>query len=197
MGISAILSYPWANAWAVLMLFLIPIGGGIPAGVLLAKSRGIEWPMMSFLYLISDIILACVFEPLMLLVIAAGKKSPFISKVRDAMRESMKKTTAHYGTSLGPLSLIMIAFGVDPMTGRAATAAAGHGFVTGWTLSIIGDMLYYTLIMASTLWLNNILGDGTMTTLIIMFAMMILPAWIRKLRERFKASKGQPTPEMK
>lgn len=191
MAISALLAYPWANAWAVLLLFLIPIGGGIPAGVLLAKSHGIPWPMMAFLYLISDIILACVFEPLMLLVIAAGKKSPFISKVRDAMRESMKKTTAQYGTKLGPLALISIAFGMDPMTGRAATAAAGHGFITGWTLSIIGDMFYFVLIMVSTLFLNNILGDGTMTTLIIMFAMMFLPAWIRKIRERFKSQKGE------
>ena len=28
----------------VLMLFLIPIGGGIPAGVLLARDHGLAWP---------------------------------------------------------------------------------------------------------------------------------------------------------
>ena len=36
---------PW---WPVLTLFLVPAGGGIPPGVLLAKSRGIPWPETAF-----------------------------------------------------------------------------------------------------------------------------------------------------
>ena len=38
-----------SSAGEVLTLFLIPIGGGIPAGVILAKSRGIEWPVTTLL----------------------------------------------------------------------------------------------------------------------------------------------------
>jgi hypothetical protein len=172
------------NAWDVLMLFLIPIGGGIPAGVLMAQSRGLEWPVMMILYFISDVILACVFDPLMLLVIAAGKRSPAWERVSVAFKESMRKTTSHYGTRLGPVSLVMISFGVDPMTGRAATHAAGHGFITGWALAILGDMFYFFLLMVSTLWLNGILGDGTWTTIIIMVGMFAVPTLIRKIRER-------------
>jgi hypothetical protein len=29
----------------VLMLFLLPVGGGIPAGVLLARAKGFAWPL--------------------------------------------------------------------------------------------------------------------------------------------------------
>lgn len=174
--------------WEVLSLFLIPIGGGIPAGVLLAKSHSIGWPMMSVLYFISDVILALIFEPLMLLVIAVGKKSVFIARMREAMRKRTNKTLSQYGSSLGPLKLIVIAFGVDPMTGRTAAVAAGHGFVTGWMFAITGDMFYFALLMVSTLWLNSILGDGTWTTVIIMVLMMGVPYLIKRFRERKLAS---------
>jgi len=172
------------NAWGVLSLFLIPIGGGIPAGVLLAQSRNIGWPEMAVLYFISDVILACLFEPLMLLVIAASRRSRFFARLRDAMKKSMARTTSNYGNRLGPRALIMVSFGVDPMTGRAAAAAAGHGFVTGWMLAITGDMFYFALIMASTLWLHSILGDGTWATIIILVVMMGFPYLLRRYRER-------------
>lgn len=76
----------------------------------------------------------------------------------------------------------MIAFGVDPMTGRSVARAAGHGFIMGWMFAIAGDMLYFGVLMVSTLWLNGILGDGTWTTIIILAAMMIVPWLIKKIR---------------
>lgn len=182
-----------SSAWDVVLLFLIPIGGGIPAGVLLARNRSMDWPAMVVLYFISDVILACLFEPILLLMIAAGKRSPAVAKVRDALKKSMEKTTARFGSRLGPLSLIMVAFGVDPMTGRAVAVASGHGFIAGWMLAIMGDMLYFTLIMVSTLWLSNILGDGTWTTLIIMALMMGVPLLVRKWRDR-KSQSRLPMP---
>jgi hypothetical protein len=174
-----------SSVWEVLSLFLIPIGGGIPAGVLLAESRNIPWPITALLYFISDVILACIFEPLMLLVIKLGKRSPKLAKVTDAFRQSMRKTTAVYGNHLGPLALIIIAFGVDPMTGRAAAAAAGHRFIMGWVFAIAGDMLYFGVIMVSTLWLNSNLGDGTWTTVIILISMIGGPPLIRRIRQKW------------
>lgn len=171
-----------SSAFEVLSLFVIPIGGGIPAGVLLARSRAIQWPWTVLLYLISDIILACVFEPLMLLFIKIGKKSPFMAKVRAAFGKTVEKTTAHFGSRLGPLALVTVAFGVDPMTGRAAAAAAGHGFVVGWILAIAGDMIYFSVIMISTLWLNEYVGGETTTTIIILVLMAVVPSIIRRIR---------------
>ena len=52
---------------------------------------------------------------------------------------------------------------LDPTAGRAAAAAAGHGFVPGWTLAIIGDMIYFVLLMASTLWVSSVVGDDRVT----------------------------------
>ena len=36
---------------SVFMLFLLPVGGGIPAGVLLARANGLSWPVTAGLYL--------------------------------------------------------------------------------------------------------------------------------------------------
>ena len=172
------------NAWEVFCLFTIPIGGGIPAGVVLGKARGVPWPLMMALYFLSDVLLAFVFEPIMWLVLHWGKRSASVTAFLKAMRESMYRMTPQLGHSLGPLSLIAVAFGVDPMTGRAATKAAGHGFLSGWAIAITGDMLYFMVIMVSTLWLNHILGDGTWTTIIMIVLMLAIPSLIRKIRER-------------
>src|SRR4051812_38398335 len=89
-----------SNAWDVFMLFLIPVGGGIPAGVLLARSRSIEWPEMMILYFFSDLILACLFEPLMRLVIEASKRFVILARLRELVIKSMKKTSSYYGGHL-------------------------------------------------------------------------------------------------
>lgn len=172
----------FSHFWKVLILFLVPIGGGIPAGVLLGRSYGMAWPIMMFLYFISDVILACLFEPIMYLFMRIGKNIPFVVRFSEAFKVMVKKTTENFGNSTGPFALILIAFGMDPMTGRAAAIAAGHGFVSGWMIAIAGDMIYFTLLMASTLWLNNIIGDGTTTTLIIFALMMLIPFLIRRFR---------------
>ncbi len=177
--------------WKVLVLFLIPIGGGIPAGVLLAKEQGFTWPLTTFLYFISDVILALVFEPIMLIVISYGKKVSNLQRFGEVFKEALQKTTAQYGHGTGPLALVMVAFGVDPMTGRTVAVAAGHGFVTGWMIAITGDMLYFGVIMASTLWLKDIIGDGTWTMWIILILMILVPLIIKKIKSAFKEFRKQ------
>ena len=171
-----------AGAWGVLMLFLIPIGGGIPAGVLMARSHGIAWPVTMALYFVSDVILAFSFEPILRLLIVVGRKAPVFGRLADAARHVMRQTASCYGSAGGPLALILIAFGADPMTGRAAAAAAGHGFVSGWAIAITGDMLYFAVVMVSTLWLNAVLGNGAWTMAVILAAMFVLPILIRRWR---------------
>lgn len=184
------LSESFSDAWKVLGVFLIPFGGGIPAGVVLARKLGMEWPLTTFLYFISDVILACLFEPLMFAVIALAQlyNSRLVANIQVAFQKSVKKAMSHYGHSTGPFALIMIAFGVDPMTGRAAAKVAGHGFIGGWMIAIAGDMIYFAVLLVSTLWLNDILGDGTWTILIILIFMMIFPILLRRIRIYFRST---------
>ncbi len=167
----------------VLMLFLIPVGGGIPAGVLLARKSGIAWPVAAGLYFTSDVILAFAFEPILRLFVELGKKIPFLARVATAMKVSMDRMAAHYGgVGAGPFTLIMIAFGVDPMTGRAAAMAAGHGFVAGWAIAIAGDMIYYGVIAFTTLRLSSYFKDPNTTMLIVLCAMIVVPMMARRLK---------------
>jgi hypothetical protein len=85
----------------------------------------------------------------------------------------------------GPIALILIAFGVDPMTGRTAALAAGHGFVAGWAFAIAGDMLYYGVIAMATLSLGSTIGDPETTVMVVLALMMLVPALIRRIRARF------------
>jgi len=176
-----------AGALGVLLLFLVPVGGGIPAGVLLARDRGLAWPVMMALYFVSDVILACTFEPVLRLILRAGRTFPPLGRVAAAIREAVRRTTARYGTRGGPLALVLVAFGVDPMTGRAVAHAAGHGFFPGWAIAIAGDMIYFAVLMASTLWLNDLLGDERWTVGGMLVLMIALPALVRRWQERREA----------
>ncbi|NVN93471.1 MAG: hypothetical protein HXX11_23140 [Desulfuromonadales bacterium] len=167
----------------VLKLFLIPVGGGIPAGVLLASTKGLAWPITTGLYLVSDMVLALAFEPILRLLTALGRRVPFLGRFSAKLKAATARSVAHYsGTGAGPLSLVMIAFGVDPMTGRATALAAGHGFLTGWAFAIAGDMLYFAVIALTTLHLNSYFQDPNTTMLVVLGAMFGVPILVRHFR---------------
>jgi hypothetical protein len=173
----------------VLKLFLLPVGGGIPAGVLLARAKGLAWPITTGLYLVSDVALALAFEPVLRLLAALGKKVPLVARLSATLKAATARSVAHFsGTSAGPLTLTMIAFGVDPMTGRATALAAGHGFLTGWAFAIAGDLLYFAVIALTTLRLNSYFQDPNTTMLVVLGAMFLLPMLVRYFR-----SKKNPT----
>lgn len=173
------------DTMAILKLFIIPVGGGIPAGVLLAQAKGVVWPYTTIIYLVSDILLACVFEPFLRLIAITCSKITFLSRLSNAMKAASARTAEQlHGTGAGPIALIMIAFGVDPMTGRATALAAGHGFIAGWTFAIIGDMLYFAVIAITTLKLNSYIKNPNLTMLLVLTGMFCIPPLIRRIRAK-------------
>jgi hypothetical protein len=185
MPLAPSLSHILSSSLSVLTLFVIPVGGGIPAGVLLARRRALAWPLTAVLYLISDVLLALAFEPLLRLGSRWGSRSRMGARIGAAFKMATERSVAHFnGTGAGPLALVMIAFGVDPMTGRASALAAGHGFIAGWAVAIAGDMLYFAVIAVSTLRLNAYIQDPNVTMLIILAAMVLMPVVVRAFRAR-------------
>jgi hypothetical protein len=175
---------------AVLLLFLIPVGGGIPAGVLLARSRGLAWPVTAGLYLVSDLILALSFEPLLRLLVACGRRVPFLARFGEAMKAAMDRSVRAWGgAGAGPFALLLISFGVDPMTGRASALAAGHGPLTGWAFAIAGDLLYFAVIALATLRLSAEFRNPDTAAWIVLGAMALLPILVRRLGRRFLGSR--------
>lgn len=168
---------------AVFLLFALPIGGGIPAGVLLAQARGFPWPLTAGLYLLSDVLLALVLEPILQFLVRLGRRVPFLARLGSAVQAAMVQSASTFGGQ-GPLTLIAVAFGVDPMTGRAAALAAGYGGVAGWAFAIAGDMLYYGVVALATLRLNAFIGNPSHTVLLVFGLMLLVPMLVRRLRAR-------------
>jgi hypothetical protein len=204
-------SWP-AGFWGAFLLFLVPIGGGIPLGVLMARDaipamfspyvEAIVSPsllplvmpvvtplVMAAMYLVSDIVMAITHEPMFILLGWLAGIVPVLGKIRDFMVKSTSRVGLRDGGKRGPLGLILFSFTVDPVSARGAAAAAGHGFFVGWTLAIIGDMVYFAVLMTATLWLSGIFGDDRITvgaTLIVVWGL----SWL--IRRRHQSS---PAPE--
>lgn len=182
-------SAPLPSGWPVgalgaFLLFCVPIGGGIPAGVLMARAAGVSPPMMAVLYALSDVVLAFTFEPVLVVLRWTGRFVPPLGRLARAVGRLATRIGAESRGARGPLGLVLVSFGVDPMTGRAAAAVAGHGFVQGWAIAIAGDLLYFAVLMASTLWLRSVLGDERTTIGAVLLLMLVLPSLMRRLLRR-------------
>ena len=164
------------------LVFFFPIGGGIPIGVLMARDGGVPFWGTALVYLLSDVCLAFMNEPLVMAARWLARRVAFLRRMGSAIT----RLTSHIGLrgegAWGPLGLILVSFSVSMTAGRAAAAAAGHGFLPGWALAIIGDMGYFALLMTSTLWLSSVLGDDRLVVGVVIGASLLLPVVIRRVR---------------
>jgi hypothetical protein len=172
------------GALGAFLLFMFPVGGGIPTGVLRARDGGIPAPLIMLMYLASDVLAAFTNEPVLRFARFLGRQIPILGLLGHWFSRLTMRTGLQGDGARGPLGLVLVSFTVSLMAGRAAAAAAGHGFLRGWSLAIAGDMLYFLLLMASTLVLSSILGDERMTVGIVLVAMFVLPSILRRRRAK-------------
>jgi hypothetical protein len=178
----------------VFLLFCVPIGGGIPFGVLMARGAGVPPLATVALYFASDLILAITTEPLLALLRWLSARIEMLARIGAAFARLSGSAGLQEPGMRGPLGLILVAFSVSPTTGRAAAAAAGHGFVSGWTLAIVGDMGYFLVLMVTTLWVSSVVGDDRFTIGAVLIGTWVLPLIIRRLRRRRSVPASSPTP---
>jgi hypothetical protein len=173
----------WPHGWyGVLLLFCIPGGAGIPPGVLLGDRDGLDPLAMAALYFASDVVLAAVlFEPLLQLLALASRRVPALARAGHVLLVAITRTMPA-GSAAGPAGVVFTAFGAGLPFGRAIAAAAGYRLVRGWLLSIGGDMLYFALGMASTLWFRGVIGDPRMAALAALAVMLVVPLALRRVR---------------
>jgi hypothetical protein len=173
-----------AGGLGAFLLFLVPVGGGIPLGVLMARDGGVSPLITALLYLASDVVIAFFAEPWLAFLRWVGRRIPFLGRIGDRLSRLSGGAGLKDSGARGPLGLILVSFTTSPTMGRAATSAAGHGFFSGWSLAIIGDMLYFALLMASTLWISGLLGDERLTIGLVLVATWVLPTLLRRLHGR-------------
>ena len=177
-----------AGAWGVFLVFVTQIGAGIPLGVIMGRNAGLSPAVMAALYLGSDVVLALVMEPMLAFLRWLGRRVEFLGRLGNRLARFSGAAGLQGGGVRGPLGLILFSFSVSPTAGRAASEAAGHGFFSGWSLAIVGDMAYFGLIMASTLWVSSLIGDDRLTIGAVLLAAWLLPMLIRRMRRPAPAS---------
>jgi hypothetical protein len=184
-----------AGGLGAFLLFLVPVGGGIPLGVLMARDGGVSPVITALLYLASDVVIALFAEPWLAFLRWVGRRIPFVGRVGERLSRFSGGAGLKDGGARGPLGLVLVSFTTSPTMGRAATSAAGHGFLSGWALAITGDMLYFVLLMASTLWISGVLGDERVTVGAVLVATWVLPTLLRRVRlRRSRTVVATPTP---
>ena len=151
--------------------------------------------MTAGLYLVSDLVLAVTAEPFLALLRWLGRRVAFIGRMGKLFSRATDSVGLSEGRVRGPLGLILFSFSISPTSGRAAAAAAGHGFFSGWTLAIIGDMLFFGVLMATTLWVTSVFGDSRQLIGAVAIGAWVLPLLIRRLRRRSgSAANRKPAP---
>jgi hypothetical protein len=182
--------------WGAFLLFLMPIGGGIPMGVLMGRDAGVSPLMLAGMYFVSDIFMAVTHEPMFWVMAWLARVFPPLGKVRDFFARASHGAGLRDEGARGPLGLILFSFTVDPISGRGAAAAAGHGFIMGWAFAIAGDMIYFAVLMAATLWLSGILGGDEHTTVgVVLLSVWGLSWYIRRrIQQRASEPVSAPAP---
>lgn len=181
-----------SGALGAFLLFTFPVGGGIPSGVLRARDDGVPLPLIALLFLASDVLAAFLNEPIVLFATLLGGRIPLLGQLGRWFSRVTQRTGLQGGGRRGPLGLVLVSFTVSLMAGRAAAKAAGHGFLSGWSLAIAGDMLYFLLLMASTLFLSSIFGDERLTVGVVLVGMFVLPSFLRRFNARQRPTVAAP-----
>jgi hypothetical protein len=167
----------------VLMLFCVPGGVGVPPGVLLAKQGGLGPAMTTVLYFLSDVLMACVFEPALRALAAVARRRQRLDRLRDAYAQALARMMPR-GSLAGPGGIVLTGFGMGLPFGRALSALAGYGLVAGWLLTMAGDMLYFLIGLVSTLWFGGMFGDQRMAALAGIAVMILVAVAVHRLRPR-------------
>jgi hypothetical protein len=185
-------NWPGGVLGVFLLFCMPPLSGGLPMGVLMSRDMGLSPLTTAGVYLLSDLLLAITNEPILTLLRWLSKRIEVLARVGRAFGRLTGSAGLQEGGLRGPLGLILISFMISLTSGRAAAAASGHGFFSGWTLAIIGDMAYFGLLMVTTLWVSSIFGDDRLTIGAVLIATWVLPLVIRRLRQR--STRSSPAP---
>ena len=164
------------------LLFVIPTGAGIPAGVLLGHRIGLTAASMSGLYVGSGLLRAALFEPVFRWAERRRHAGGWVGRWRDAGQALLARHPMLNRALHGAWAPLVVSYNLDPMAGRVAAAAVGMGWMRGWSLALIADFAYFVSTAVPTLWLQRIFGNEWLSLLLFIALSMAVPMLWRAAR---------------
>ena len=174
--------FPGGPVALVLALFFAPIGPGVPAGVLLARHVPLT-PAATFgLYALSDVIAAIVCHPLFALLRRHGRN---VKPIRWLGRRLMSlamigvRVPEQAGVAPALSRIAMVGFGVDVYTAGMLATGLPVPRLSGWALAITGDLLWFAVLLGTSLVAASIADDDRFIALVMIVAMIVIP-WLAR-----------------
>ena len=175
--------FPGGPVALVLALFFAPVGPGVPAGVLLARHVPLT-PATTFgLYALSDAIAAILCHPLFALLRRHGRRVKLIRWLGQRILSlAMIGVRGPEQTGVAPaLSRIaMVGFGVDVYTAGMLATGLPVPRLPGWASAITGDLLWFAVLLGTSLVAASIADDDRFIALVMIAAMIVIPRLARR-----------------
>lgn len=171
----------FAGSLGALLAFFMPLGAGIPLGVLLARDSGLGIPGAVALYTVAYTFRILKIETIFFLFRWLQSRVPQLQRATELVNRASVRSGLRGGGLRGSMLTLTIAYAISPTAGRAAAALAGFGFIRAWALTIAGDMAYFLTLMASTLWLSDTFVNDHLALAVTLPAAILVPTFGRKL----------------
>lgn len=183
--LAAAQQFPGGAAVLVLVLFFAPVGPGIPAGVLLARHIPLN-PIVTFgLYALSDISAAFVCHPLFVFLRrharrvrplhALGKRMLALATIGVRLPE---RATGRMAPVLSRIATV--GFGVDVYTAGFVATGLGIPRLPGWASAIAGDLVWFALLLGTSMAAASVADDDRVIALAMIVAMLVIPRIARR-----------------
>lgn len=188
--------FPGGAKALVFALFWAPVGPGIPAGVLLARHIPLP-PIITFgLYAITDLFAVVVCHPLFVALRRHGRKVPtfhaFGRRLLQLAMLGVPRSALRGDRRLAPalLRIGTVGFGVDIYTGGLLATGLPNAKLAGWAAALTGDLLWFALLLASSIAAASIIDDDRFVGIVVIVAMIV----ISKLGQRLFPEEPDVTP---
>jgi hypothetical protein len=176
-------AFPGGPVALVLALFFAPVGPGIPAGVLLARHVPLN-PVVTFgLYAFSDVLAAIICHPVFVLLRRHGRQiRPIRWLGRRILSLAMIGMRAPEPGHVAPaLSRVAtVGFGVDVYTAGMLATGLPVPRILGWLSAIAGDLVWFALLLGTSLAAARIADDDRFIAVVVIAAMIVIPRLARR-----------------
>ncbi len=192
--------FPGGPTMLVFVLFWSPVGPGIPAGVLLARHVPLHPAFTFLLYTASDVLGAAVCHPIFGMLRRAARRVPALEwlgtrMIRLAMFGARMPQANDVATSKGDgpalFRIATVGFGVDVYTAGMLVNGLRVPRLFGWAAAIAGDLVWFAILLATSLAAAAIVDDDRVVGGVVLVAMLVIPPLARRI---FPALRHEPRP---